>query len=65
MALYINTGGKLTPVKEKQFQLERDIRNIFDANLQLVMGLELVKSECIIKNKRIDTLAFDPQTKGI
>jgi hypothetical protein len=25
------------------------------------MGLELVKSEFTIKNKRIDTLAYDPQ----
>lgn len=28
------------------------------------MGLELVKSEFSIKNKRIDTLAFDPQSKA-
>jgi len=28
------------------------------------MGLELVKSEFSIKNKRIDTLAFDPQANA-
>jgi len=28
------------------------------------MGLHLVKSEFSIKNKRIDTLAFDPESKA-
>lgn len=64
MALYINSSGRLTPVNEKKFQLEKDIQKLFEDNLQLIMGLVLVKSECTIKNRRIDTLAFDPQTKG-
>src|SRR5690606_41056509 len=38
--------------------------SIFEQNLNAVMGLELVKSEFSIKNKRIDTLAYDPQSKA-
>jgi predicted transport protein len=61
MALYINQTGTLKEVKEKPFKLEKDIQKVFEANLYAIMGLELVKSEFTIKNKRIDTLAYDAQ----
>ncbi|MCB0536655.1 MAG: hypothetical protein KDE33_03915 [Bacteroidetes bacterium] len=61
MALYINQTGKLKEVKEKPFKLEKDIQKVFELNLYAIMGLELVKSEFTIKNKRIDTLAYDAQ----
>jgi predicted transport protein len=61
MALYTNQSGKLKEVKEKPFKLEKDIQKVFEANLSAIMGLELVKSEFTIKNKRIDTLAYDAQ----
>jgi len=61
MALYINQTGKLKEIKEKPFKLEKDIQKVFEANLYAIMGLELVKSEFTIKNKRIDTLAYDAQ----
>ncbi len=61
MALYTNQSGKLKEVKEKPFKLERDIQKVFEENLSAIMGLVLVKSEFTIKNKRIDTLAYDPQ----
>ena len=54
----------LSNLKEQPFKLEREIQNLFEANLQEVMGLQLVKSEFSIKNKRIDTLAFDPETNA-
>ncbi len=61
MVLYTNHSGKLKEVKEKPFKLEKDIQKLFEANIFSIMGLELVKSEFTIKNKRIDTLAFDKQ----
>jgi predicted transport protein len=64
MALYINHIGKLKEVKEKPFKLEKDIQKVFEANLYDIMGLELVKSEFTIKNKRIDTLAYDTQASA-
>lgn len=60
MAIYSNNAGKLIQVKEKSFKLERDIQKLFEENLNLIMGLELVKSEFSIKNRRIDSLAYDP-----
>ena len=62
MALYTNQTGKLKEVKEKPFKLEKDIQKVFEENLSAIMGLELVKSEFTIKNKRIDTLAYDAQS---
>lgn len=64
MILYNNTSTKLNQVKEKPFKLEKEIQNIFENNLNSIMGLQLVKSEFTIKNKRIDSLAFDKQSKA-
>lgn len=64
MIIYNNTGSKLVQIKEKPFKLEREIQAIFESNLQNIMGLLFVKSEFTIKNKRIDTLAYDKQTNA-
>ncbi|MDO9206159.1 DUF5655 domain-containing protein [Methylotenera sp.] len=64
MQLYLNTNNKLKEVEEKTFKLERDIQRVFESNLDAIMGLALVKSEFTIKNKRIDTLAFDTQSNA-
>lgn len=64
MILYNNTSLKLNQVKEKPFKLEKEIQSIFENNLQEIMGLQLVKSEFAIKNKRIDSLAYDKQTNA-
>lgn len=64
MIIYNTTGNKLVQVKEKPFKLEREIQSIFESNLQNIMGLLFVKSEFTIKNKRIDTLAYDKQNNA-
>lgn len=51
-------------LKETPFKKERELQNIFEANLTQIMGLMVVKSEFTIKNKRIDTLAFDQESKA-
>jgi predicted transport protein len=64
MNLYNTQGNNLKEVKELSFKLEKDIQLIFENNLENIMGLQLVKSEFTIKNKRIDTLAYDAQSKA-
>lgn len=64
MKLYQTNKNGLSILKENPFRLEREIQNIFEENLSELMGLQLVKSEFSIKNKRIDTLAFDKQTQA-
>ena len=56
-----NTIGIL---KEKPFKLEKEIQALFEGNLDALMNLQLVKSEFSIKNKRIDTLAYDTQSNA-
>lgn len=64
MALYKSTSSQLEKVKEKPFKLEKEIQALFEKNLSEIMGLTLVKSEFTIKNKRIDSLGYDPQSKA-
>jgi RecB family endonuclease NucS len=64
MPIYLNQSNKLIEVEEKAFKLEREIQKVFEDNLGTIMGLTLVKSEFTIKNKRIDTLAYDKQSKA-
>lgn len=64
MKIFVNKSGKLVSHKEKPFKHEREIQKLFESNLQDIMGLDVVKSEFTIKNKRIDTLAFDSKTRA-
>lgn len=63
MNLYTLTNS-LQEIKPKPFKLEKEIQDLFENNLNEIMGLEMVKSEFPIKHKRIDTLAYDPQNKA-
>ena len=64
MKIYKLQSKKLTEISENQFKLEREIQQLFEENLEALMGLTLVRSEFTIKNKRIDTLAYDKQTNA-
>jgi len=64
MTIYAIKNNKLDEIHEAPFKLEREIQELFEANLSEVMGLKLVRSEFTIKNKRIDTLAYDEQAKA-
>lgn len=64
MKLYNKSKKNITILREVPFKLEKEIQTLFEANLKTILGLDLVKSEFPIKNKRIDTLAFDPQSKA-
>ena len=65
MNLYsINKKNELHSFKEIPFKLESEIQHVFEQNLYAVTNLQLVKSEFSIKNKRIDTLAFDKESNA-
>lgn len=64
MKIYTLNNNKLTEVGEKQYKLESEIQKVFEDNLDTVMGLTFVRREFTIKNKRIDTLAYDKQAKA-
>ena len=64
MAIFKIQNQKLLDVKEKTIDLEKDIQNLTEKNLESVFHLHFVCSEFAIKNSRIDTLAFDKETKA-
>ena len=64
MKLYNKTKNSIILLKEKPFKLEREIQNLFESQLSELLGLQLVKSEFSIKNRRIDTLAYDTQSNA-
>lgn len=64
MNLYNLHSNDITTIKEKPFKLEKEIQALFESNLDALMNLQLVKSEFSIKNKRIDTLAYDTQSNA-
>ena len=64
MKLFASKGNKLTSVTAQPFKLEKDIQTLVEANLSEVFGIEFVKSELSVKSFRIDTLAYDKESKA-
>lgn len=64
MHLYTHHKNQLSNLKEKPFKLEKEIQQLFETNLALLTGYQFIKSEFRIKGFRIDTLAFDPESKS-
>lgn len=64
MQIFKNNKQSLSTLKEIPFKLEREIQNLFEQNLELLSSLKLVKSEFSIQSRRIDTLAFDPESNA-
>ena len=64
-AYTINDDGIVTNIKKVKFNKERDdLQKVVEENLETIFDLKLVKSEFKIKNRQIDTLAFDEETNS-
>lgn len=63
MSLYQYSKNQLHPIKEKPFHLERDIQSLIEANLPILFNLHFVASEFQLNNLRVDTLAYDPDSR--
>ncbi|MGE5661798.1 MAG: DUF5655 domain-containing protein [Ignavibacteriales bacterium] len=57
-------GTKLSEIRKQQFPLEGEIQRLTEANLQELFDLTFVKSEFELHGLRIDTLAFDDESRG-
>ena len=64
MILFKKEGNSLKEIQEMKFSLERDLQGLTEGNLGKVFNLEFVCSEFSLNNLRIDTLAFDRETKS-
>lgn len=63
MALY-KIGERLVFIKEIAFKFEKDIQILVEKNLKSLLHLDFIRSEFALNNFRIDTLAFDTETKA-
>lgn len=64
MPLYRKSQNKLTSIKRKKFDLEKEVQEITENNLETIFGLQFVSTEFQLNNLRIDTVAFDPEVNA-
>ncbi|MCT4584474.1 MAG: DUF5655 domain-containing protein [Peptostreptococcaceae bacterium] len=64
MFLYKIEKDNLKEIKEKPFKKEIELHKLCENNLENIFGLKFVKREFAFKNFRLDTLAFDENTKS-
>lgn len=64
MPIYKQEGNRLISIKEKRVDLEKSVQTVVEENLNDVFGLSFVTSEFALNNLRMDTLAFDEESKS-
>ena len=64
MSLFKISNNKLNKIKEKKFDLEKDIQNLTEENIEEIFGYKFVATELSIENFRFDTLAWDGENKA-
>jgi predicted transport protein len=57
-------GAVIDEATEEHFTLERDIQHLIEQNLEKVLRIKFVRSEFSLHGLRIDTLAFDDESKS-
>jgi predicted transport protein len=63
MAIY-KLDKMLSYIKEMPFKFEKDIQNLVEKDLMTLIRLNFIRSEFSLNGFRIDTLAFDKETKS-
>jgi len=64
MPLYKIAHKQLELIKEHPFKFERDIQAIVETNLNSLFGLQFVRGEYQLGTLRMDTLAYDKDSKA-
>lgn len=64
MPIYQIKDKKLISIKEIVIDLEKKLQKLTEDNLEDVFGYKFISSEFSLHNFRIDTLAFDEETKS-
>ena len=63
MPLY-SIDQKFSHIKEASFKFEREIQQLVEANVNTLLKLQFIRSEFSLNNFRIDTLAFDAESRA-
>ena len=64
MKIFKQSKNQLSLLPQNKFKLEKDLQKLFEENLSVLTQYQFIKSEFTIKNNRIDTLAFDPESRA-
>ena len=64
LPIYTIENEKLTPIRQEKFKNERELQTLTEKNLEELFNLKFVASEFQVDNLRIDTLAFNEETKS-
>ena len=64
MKLFSISDQKIKSLSTKPFELEKEIQKLVEDNLEEIFNLEFVKSEFSIKRFRIDTLAYNIESRS-
>ena len=51
-------------LKQKDFKNEKELQTFFERNIETIFGCKLIDTEFSVGNFRIDSLAFDEETKS-
>ncbi len=51
-------------LKQKDFKNEKELQTFFERNIETILGYKLIDTEFSVGNFRIDSLAFDEETKS-
>ena len=57
-------NNKVKVLRENDFKLEKHIQSFFENNLNEILGIKFVATEFTVDDFRIDTLAFDEESKS-
>ena len=64
MKVYKLKNNTIAPLKKTKFKLEKEIQKLTEENLEEIFGLIFVETEFQVKNLRIDTLAYNPESNS-
>lgn len=62
--LFQKRNNQLSSIQEIKFKLEKDVQSLAEANLGTIFGLRFLATEFQLNNLRVDTLAFDDETRS-
>lgn len=51
-------------LKQKDFKNEKELQSFFESNIEMILGYKFIDTEFIVGDFRIDSLAFDEETKS-
>ena len=51
-------------LKQKDFKNEKELQNFFENNIETILGYKFIDTELIVGDFRIDSLAFDEESKS-